>query len=77
MTPELEVALAAVTLHLNGAGHGVSGTITGRAQTWSDAGRADLVEGRTAQYIPGQWDRSSSAWSSAGRKDIMHGKNRE
>ncbi len=76
MTPELEVALAAVMLHLNGAGHGISGGIAGRAQTWSDAGRDDLVDGRTIQYVPGQWDHSSSAWSSAGRKDIMRGRNR-
>lgn len=76
MTPELEVALAAVILHMNGAATGASGMVAGRAQTWSDAGHTDLVDGRTIQYGPGQWERSSSSWSSAGRKDIMRGRSR-
>ena len=76
MTPELEVALAAAVLHMNGAGPGAIAAATGRAQTWSDAGRTDIVSGRTATYSPGQWDRSTSAWSSAGRKDIMRGRRR-
>ena len=76
MTPELEVALAAVMFHLNGVAPSVASSLAGRVQTWSDAGRADLVDGRTAQYVPGQWDHSTSSWSSAGRKDIMRGRNR-
>ncbi|MGY5854105.1 MAG: pyruvate carboxylase subunit B, partial [Candidatus Thorarchaeota archaeon] len=76
MAPELEVALAAAVLHMNGTGPGSLASTTGRAQTWSDAGRVNLVDGRTVQYSPGQWDRSSSAWSSAGRKDIMRGRRR-
>lgn len=76
MTPELEVALAAAVLHMNGAGSGTIAATAGRAQTWSDAGRSDLVDGRTVQYSPGQWDKSSSSWSSAGRKDIMRGRSR-
>ena len=76
MTAELEVALAAAVLHMNGAGPGALTTAAGRTQTWSDAGMADLVEGRTSQHSPGQWDQSSSAWSSAGRKDIMKGRSR-
>ncbi|MGY5855303.1 MAG: pyruvate carboxylase subunit B [Candidatus Thorarchaeota archaeon] len=76
MTPELEVALTAAVLHMNGAGPGASAAATGRAQTWADAGRSDLVDGRTVQYSPGQWDKSSSSWSSAGRKDIMRGRSR-
>ena len=76
MTPELEVALAAVMLHLNGAASGVASSVAGRVQTWSDAGRSDLVDGRTIQYVAGQWDHSASSWSSAGRKDIMRGRNR-
>ena len=76
MTPELEVALAAAVLHMNGTGPGSIASMTGRAQTWSDAGRTDIVDGRTVQYSPGQWDKSSSSWSSAGRKDIMRGRRR-
>ncbi|MFW9809852.1 MAG: pyruvate carboxylase subunit B [Candidatus Thorarchaeota archaeon] len=76
MTRELEVALAAAVLHMNGTALGSAASVVDRAQTWSDAGRADLVEGRIAQYSPGQWDRSSSSWSSAGRKDIMRGRRR-
>ncbi|MHA2396054.1 MAG: pyruvate carboxylase subunit B [Candidatus Thorarchaeota archaeon] len=76
MTPELEVALTAAVLHMNGAGPEALTATTGRAQTWSDAGRSDLVDGRTVQYSPGQWDKSSSSWSSAGRKDIMRGRSR-
>ena len=76
MTPELEVALAAAVLHMNGAGPSSSAAAAGRAQTWSDAGRSDLIDSRTVQYRPGQWDKSSSSWSSAGRKDIMHGRSR-
>ncbi|MFW9870606.1 MAG: pyruvate carboxylase subunit B [Candidatus Thorarchaeota archaeon] len=76
MTRELEVALAAAVLHMNGAALGSFASVASSAQTWSDAGRADLVEGRTVQYGPGQWDRSSSSWSSAGRKDIMRGRRR-
>jgi len=76
ITPELEVALAAVILHMNGTGHGTSGLVAGKAQSWSDVGRSDLVDGRTIQYTLGQWERSSSSWSSAGRKDIMRGRNR-
>jgi oxaloacetate decarboxylase alpha subunit len=76
MTPELEVALAAAVLHMNGAGLGILTATAGRAQTWGDAGRSDLVEGRTVQRSPGQWDRSSSSWSTAGRKDIMRGRSR-
>ncbi|TFG33720.1 pyruvate carboxylase subunit B [Candidatus Thorarchaeota archaeon] len=74
MTPELEVALAAVIFHMNNVGTSPSGMIAGKPLTWSDAGRADLVDGRTIQHTPGQWDRSSSSWSSAGRKDIMRGR---
>ncbi|TFG99922.1 pyruvate carboxylase subunit B, partial [Candidatus Thorarchaeota archaeon] len=76
MTPELEVALAAAVLHMNGTGPGGLAASSGRVQTWSDAGMADLVEGRTSQQAPGQWDQSSSAWSTAGRKDIMRGRSR-
>jgi oxaloacetate decarboxylase alpha subunit len=76
MTVELEVALAAAVLHMNGAGTGAIAATVGRAQTWGDASRSDLVEGRTIQHIPGQWERSSSAWSSAGRRDIMRGRSR-
>jgi oxaloacetate decarboxylase alpha subunit len=76
MTAELEVALAAAVLHMNGTGPGALAATTGRTQSWSDAGRADLAVGRTATYSPGQWDRSSSAWSTAGRKDIMRGRRR-
>ena len=76
MTPELEVAIASAVLHMNGAGPGALATSTGKAQTWSDAGMADLVTGRTSQATPGQWDKSSSTWSSAGRKDIMRGRSR-
>ena len=76
MTPELEVAIASAVLHMNGAGPGTFATSAGRAQTWSDAGMADLVEGRTSQANPGQWDKSSSTWSSAGRKNIMRGRRR-
>lgn len=76
MTAELEVALAAAVLHMNGAGPSSISSATGRTQSWSDASRSDLVDGRTIQYSPGQWDRSSSSWSSAGRKDIMRGKSR-
>jgi oxaloacetate decarboxylase alpha subunit len=76
MTTELEVALAAAVLHMNGAGPGAIASAIGRAKSWSDAGRSDIVDGRTVQYSPGQWDRSSSAWSSAGRKDIMRGRSR-
>ena len=76
MTPELEVALAAAVLHMNGAGPGSIASVAGRAQSWSDAGRADLVVGRTTTHTPGQWDRSTSAWSTAGRKDIMRGRRR-
>jgi pyruvate/oxaloacetate carboxyltransferase len=76
MTPELEVALTAAVLHMNGAGPEALTATTGRAQTWSDAGRSDLVDSRTVQYSPGQWDKSSSSWSSAGRKDIMRGRSR-
>lgn len=76
MTPELKVALAAVMLHLNGIRPGISNGMTGKPQTWPDAGRADLVAGHTIQHVPGQWDRSSSSWSLAGRKDIMRGRDR-
>jgi oxaloacetate decarboxylase alpha subunit len=76
ITPELEVALAAAVLHMNGTAPGSLATAASRAKTWSDAGRTDIVDGRTIQYSPGQWDRSSSAWSSAGRKDIMRGRRR-
>ena len=76
MTPELEVAIASAVLHMNGAGPGALATSAGRAQSWSDAGMADLVEGRTSQATPGQWDKSSSTWSTAGRKDIMRGRSR-
>lgn len=76
MTHEHEVAIASAVLHMNGAGTGDSATSAGRAQTWSDAGLADLVVGRTSQATPGQWDKSSSTWSSAGRKDIMRGRSR-
>ncbi len=76
MTPELEVAIASAVLHMNGAESGSLATSAGRAQTWSDAGMADLVTGRTSQATPGQWDKSSSTWSSAGRKDIMRGRSR-
>lgn len=76
MTAELEVAIAASVLHMNGAGSGDFATSAGRAKTWADAGISDLVEGRTSQRAPGQWDKSSSAWSSAGRKDIMRGRRR-
>ena len=76
MTAELEVALAAAVLHMNGAGPSSIASATERAQSWSDAGRSDLVDGRTIQYSPGQWERSTSSWSSAGRKDIMRGKSR-
>ncbi len=76
MTIELEVALAAAVLHMNGASSGTIASAAGRARGWSDAGVSDLMEGRTTQYTPGQWDYSSSAWSSAGRKDIMKGRSR-
>jgi hypothetical protein len=76
MTPELEVALAVAILHMNGAGPGSLASAAGRTQTWSDAGRTELVDGRTVQYSPGKWDKSSSSWSTAGRKDIMHGRRR-
>ncbi len=76
MTAELEVALAAAVLHMNGTGLGSLASTTGRAQTWSDAGRKELVDGRTVQSSPGQWDKSSSSWSTAGRKDIMRGRRR-
>jgi pyruvate/oxaloacetate carboxyltransferase len=76
MTAELEVALAAAVLHMNGAGPSSIASAVGRTQSWSDAGRSDLVDGRTVQYSPGQWERSSSSWSSAGRKDIMRRKSR-
>ena len=76
MTIELEVALAAAVLHMNGSSSGTIASAAGRARGWSDAGVSDLIEGRTSQYVPGQWDYSSSAWSSAGRKDIMKGRSR-
>ena len=76
MTPELEVAIAAAVLHMNGAGPSALASAAGRAQGWSDAGVADIIDGRTSQHLPSQWDQSSSAWSSAGRKDIMRGRNR-
>jgi oxaloacetate decarboxylase alpha subunit len=76
MTTELEVALVSAVLHMNGAGTGTIASAAGRARGWSDAGVSDLIAGRTAQYVPGQWDQSSSAWSSAGRKDIMKGRSR-
>ena len=76
MTTELEVALAAAVLHMNDAGPGSATATAGRPQSWSDAGRSDLVDGRTIQHSPGQWDKSSSSWSSAGRKDIMRGRSR-
>ena len=76
ITTELEVALAAAVLHMNGVGSGSLTATAGRTQTWSDAGRSDLVDGRTIQHSPGQWDKSSSSWSSAGRKDIMRGRSR-
>ena len=76
MTVELEVALAAAVLHMNGTSSGAIASAAGRARGWSDAGVTDLIEGRTAQNVPGQWDQSSSAWSSAGRKDIMKGRSR-
>ncbi|MFW9805972.1 MAG: pyruvate carboxylase subunit B [Candidatus Thorarchaeota archaeon] len=76
MTAELEVALAAAVLHMNGAGPSSIASVVGRTQSWSDAGKSDLVEGRTIQYSPGHWERSSSSWSSAGRKDIMRRKSR-
>ena len=76
MTAEFEVALAAAVLHMNGAGTGTISSAVGRVRGWSDAGVADLIEGRTFQYAPGQWDQSTSTWSSAGRKDIMRGHNR-
>ncbi|MFW9962511.1 MAG: pyruvate carboxylase subunit B [Candidatus Sifarchaeia archaeon] len=76
MTTELEVALAAAVLHMNGTGPSALAASVGRTQTWGDAGRSDLVEGRTIQHSPGQWDRSSSTWSSAGRKDLMRGRSR-
>lgn len=76
MTTELEVALVAAVLHMNGTGPSTLAASVGRTQTWGDAGRSDLVEGRTIQHSPGQWDRSSSTWSSAGRKDLMRGRSR-
>lgn len=76
ITPELEVALAAVILHMNGAGVGASSSVTGKAQSWPDISRADLIDSRTVQYTPGQWDHSGSSWSVAGRKDIMRGRTR-
>jgi len=76
MTVELEVALAAAVLHMNGTAPEALASAAGRARGWSDAGVSDLIEGRTAQNVPGQWDQSSSAWSSAGRKDIMKGRSR-
>ncbi|MBN2228299.1 MAG: pyruvate carboxylase subunit B [Candidatus Thorarchaeota archaeon] len=76
MTPEFEVALAAAVLHMNGAGVGAISHTTTRAQTWSDAGVSDLIEGRVVQHTPGQWEQSRSSWSSAGRKDIMRSRSR-
>ena len=76
MTTELQVAIAAAVLHMNGTGPEALASSVGRAQTWGDVGRTDLVESRTIQHSPGQWDRSKSAWSSAGRKDIMRGRSR-
>ena len=70
------IALAAAVLHMNGTGTGTIASAMGRARGWSDAGVADLIEGRTSHYVPGQWDQSMSAWSSAGRKDIMRGRDR-
>jgi hypothetical protein len=76
MSTEIEVAIAAAVLHMNGSGSGAMVTAGGHALDWSDAGRMDLVAGRAAQHSPGQWEKSASTWSSEGRKDIMRGRSR-
>ena len=77
MTPELEVAIAAAILHMNGitpSGPGITAT---RGEAWTDTGRSTLVASRTTQYGAGKWEQSATSWSSAGRKDLMRGRSQE
>jgi oxaloacetate decarboxylase alpha subunit len=76
MSVELEVAIAAAVLHMNGTGPGAMVTAAGHAMGWNDAGRLDLVASQAVQHSPGQWEKSASTWSSEGRKDIMRGRSR-
>ena len=77
MTPELEVAIAAAILHMNGMSLGGVGTTTTRGEAWTDTSRDDLIAARTVEYGAGKWEQSTTPWGSAGRKDIMRGRSQE
>jgi oxaloacetate decarboxylase alpha subunit len=77
MTAELEVAIAAAILHMNGIGVGASATAAAVGEAWTESGRSDLMAAHTIRYGAGRWEKSSSSWSSAGRKDIMKGHSQE
>jgi oxaloacetate decarboxylase alpha subunit len=77
MTPELEVAITAAILHMNGMSVVGIGTTTARCEAWTDTGRSDLIASRTIQYGAGKWEHSTTPWGSAGRKSIMKGRNQE
>jgi oxaloacetate decarboxylase alpha subunit len=76
MTPELEVAIAAAILHMNGMGVSTSGTAGSLGVAWADSGRSDLMS-QTVSRASARWEKCSSSWSSAGRKDIMRGHSQE
>ena len=77
MTPELEVAIAAAILHMNGITPGGMETAAVRGEAWKDTGQGDLIASRTTQYGAGKWEQSTTAWGSAGRKDLMRGRSQE
>ncbi|MHA1769299.1 MAG: pyruvate carboxylase subunit B [Candidatus Thorarchaeota archaeon] len=71
MTPELEVAIIASVLHMEGISGRTVRASAARGDAWPDAGRAELMEGRSSGYTPARWERASSAWATAGRRDTM------
>ena len=76
MTPELEAAIIASVLHMEGSSVRVMRGSRALGEAWPDAGREELIEGRTAGYEPSRWERASPSWAAAGRKDIMKGRGR-
>ncbi len=77
MTPELEVAITAAILHMNGITPSGPETAVTRGDAWTDMGRSGLVTARTVQYGAGKWEQSTTPWGSAGRKDMMRGRSQE
>ncbi|TFF92833.1 hypothetical protein EU546_07050, partial [Candidatus Thorarchaeota archaeon] len=74
MTAELEVAVIASVLHMEGAAKGAMRGAHALGNAWPNASRADLIDGRTSSYTPSRWERASSSWATAGRRDIMKGR---